>query len=136
MLDPSVDTLRLFLHVLAASVWVGGQIALGGIVPSLRRLGPEVTRTAANAFARVAWPSFALVVVTGLWSLAEVDVGTTSTAYQVTLFVKILLAMASGAAAFVHQVGRSTAAIAIGGAVGGLTAIGALFAGVLLTTGR
>ena len=28
-----LDTLRLFIHVLAASVWVGGQIVLAGIVP-------------------------------------------------------------------------------------------------------
>ena len=26
MLSPTLDTVRLFLHVLAASVWVGGQI--------------------------------------------------------------------------------------------------------------
>jgi len=28
---PTLDTLRLVLHVLAASVWVGGQIALAGV---------------------------------------------------------------------------------------------------------
>ena len=30
MLSPTADTVRLFLHVLAASVWVGGQIVLHG----------------------------------------------------------------------------------------------------------
>ena len=49
--------------------------------------------------------------------------------------MKVLLAMASGAAAVVHQVGRSKAALAIGGAVGLLTALGAMFVGYLLTTG-
>ncbi len=136
MLSPTLDTLRLFLHVLSASVWVGGQIALGGVVPSLRRAAPETTKIAARAFARVAWPAFAVAVLTGLWNLTEVDVTDTTTAYQITLFVKILLAIASGGAAAVHAVGHSRAAIAIGGAVGLLAALGAMFCGFLLTTGN
>jgi len=30
------ETIRLFLHVLAATVWVGGQITLAALVPALR----------------------------------------------------------------------------------------------------
>lgn len=135
MLSPTTDTVRLFLHLLAASVWVGGQIVLAGLVPSLRRAHPETTKVAANAFARVAWPAFAVVVVTGLWNLADIDVANTTTSYQITLFVKIGLAMASGAAAAVHQVGNSKVALAVGGAVGLLAALGAMFCGYLLTTG-
>ena len=135
MLTPTVDTVRLFLHVLAASVWVGGQIVLAGLVPSLRRAHPDTTRIAANAFARVAWPAFAVVVVTGLWNLGDIDVANTTTSYQITLFVKIGLAMVSGAAAAVHQLGTSKAALAVGGAVGLLAALGAMFCGYLLTTG-
>ena len=71
-----------------------------------------------------------MLVVTGLWNLTEVDVSNTSTAYQVTLFVKILLAMASGAAAMVHQVGQSKAALARRRrAIGLLAALGAMFCG-------
>lgn len=135
MLSPSIHTLRLFLHVLAASVWVGGQLVLAGIVPAVRRASPDATKVIANAYARVAWPAFAVVVLTGLWSLGAIDVADTSASYQVTLFVKILLAMASGAAAFVHQVGQSRAALAVGGAVGLLAALGAMFAGLLLISG-
>lgn len=135
MLSPTLDTIRLFLHVLAASVWVGGQIALGGIVPSVRKVAPEATKTIANAFARVAWPAFAVAVLTGFWNLTEIDVADTTTAYQITLFLKVLLAMASGAAAVVHAVGKSKAALAIGGAVGLLAGLGAMFLGYLLTTG-
>jgi putative copper export protein len=136
MLSPTVDTWRLFLHVLSASVWVGGQIALAGVVPAIRRAAPEATKPVARAFARVAWPAFAVVVVTGLWNLAEVDVADTSTGYQITLLIKIALAIASGAAAAAHTVGRSRAALAVGGAVGLLAALGAMFCGYLLTTGR
>ena len=135
MLSPTADTVRLFLHVLAASVWVGGQIVLAGLVPRLRGLSPDATKVAANAFAKIAWPAFAVVVLTGFWNLAEVDVGDTSTEYQVTLFVKILLAIVSGAAAAVHSVGRSKVALAVGGALGLLGALGAMFLGLVLTTG-
>ncbi|MFT3854258.1 MAG: hypothetical protein QM733_16180 [Ilumatobacteraceae bacterium] len=135
MLSPTADTIRLFLHVLAAAIWVGGQFALAGVVPALRRVSPEATKAAARAFARLAWPAFAVVVLTGLWNIAEVHVGDTSTEYQVTLMIKITLAVLSGVFAAVHAVGRTKLAIALGGALGGLCAIGALFFGILLTRG-
>jgi hypothetical protein len=75
------------------------------------------------------------VVVTGLWNLADIDVANTTTTYQVTLFVKIALAMTSAAAAAVHQAGRSKVALAVGGALGLFAALGAMFCGYLLTTG-
>jgi hypothetical protein len=37
MLSVSWDTIRLFLHVLAATISVGGQITLAALVPVLRR---------------------------------------------------------------------------------------------------
>lgn len=135
MLSPTLSTLRLFLHVLAASVWVGGQIVLAGLVPSLRAGFPDATKVAARAYAKVAWPAFAIVVLTGLWNLTEIDIANTTTAYQVTLFLKISLAIVSGAAAAVHSVGRSKAALAIGGALGLLGALAAMFLGLLLRTG-
>jgi putative copper export protein len=135
MLSPTIDTIRIFLHVLAASVWVGGQIVLAGLVPSLRRAYPDATKIAARAYARIAWPAYGVVVVTGLWNLVEIDVADTSTPYQVTVFVKVSLAIVSGAAAAVHQVGRSKVALAVGGAVGLLAALGAMFCGYLLSTG-
>jgi putative copper export protein len=135
VLSPTLDTVRLFIHVVAASVWVGGQIVLGVLVPNLRQSFPDAPKVVAQAFARIAWPAFAVIVVTGLWNLGDIDVTDTTTAYQVTLFVKILLAMASGAAAAVHQVGQSKAALAVGGAIGLLAALGAMYCGFLLTTG-
>ena len=135
MLSPNADTVRLFLHVLAASVWVGGQVVLAGLVPSLRRAFPESTTVAARAFNRVAWPAFAVLVVTGIWNVLAVEMTSLDTDYQITAFVHILLAAATGVSAAVHIVGRSRLALALGGALGGLTAIAALFVGVLLHTG-
>jgi putative copper export protein len=135
VLSPTVTTLRLFLHVLAATVWVGGQFALAGIVPTLRAAAPNATRSVARAFARLAWPSFAVLVVTGIWNLVEVDITDTDTAYQITVFVKVALAIASGAFTLVHQLSRTKVALAVGGALGAVTALAALFLGVLLRTG-
>jgi putative copper export protein len=134
MLSPTGESIRLFLHVLAASVWVGGQIALAGMVPAVRRSHPQVTKVLAQAFARVAWPAFGLTLLTGMWNLMAVDITNTSSAYQATLLLKIAVAIASGAFAAVHAVGKSKAALAVGGALGALCAIGATFLGVVLTS--
>lgn len=135
MLSPNLDTLRLFLHVLAASIWVGGQIVLAGLVPSLRREAPSSTKVAARAFNKVAWPAFGVLVITGIWNILAVDMTSLDTSYQATAFVHILLAAITGVSAAVHSIGTSRAALAIGGAVGGLTALGALFVGILLQNG-
>lgn len=135
MLSPNLDTIRLFVHVFAASVWVGGQVVLAGLVPALRRAAPDAVPVAARAFARVAWPAFAVAVVTGIWNLVDIDVATTTTTYQVTLFVKITVVFVSGAAAAIHQIGNSRAAKAVGGALGMSAALAAMFVGYLLTAG-
>ena len=136
MLSPTLTTVRLFLHILAASVWLGGQIALAGVVPTVRKVSPEGTKAVARAFARVAWPAFVVVVLTGIWNLTEVDIADTDTTYQVTLFVKLVLVFASGTAAAIHSVGRAKLALALGGAIGLIAGLGAMFCGYLLTTGR
>lgn len=136
MLSPTAATIRIFLHVLAASVWVGGQLALAGMVPAIRRAHPEATKTIAQAFSRVAWPAFALAVLTGIWNLMAVDITEASSAYQATVLFKILVAMLAGVFAMVHSVGRTKAALAVGGALGALCSIAAVFLGVLLHTGR
>lgn len=135
MLSPSLDTVRIFVHVLAASIWVGGQLVLAGLVPTVRRHAPDALTGVAQAFARVAWPAFGIAVLTGMWNLVEVDIADTSSAYQVTVMVKILVVAVSGGAAFAHQVGSSTAAKAIGGALGLLAGLAAMFLGVLLVAG-
>ena len=134
MLSPTATTIRLFIHVLAASVWVGGQIVLVGIVPAVRSSYPEATKLIAKAYGRVAWPAFAVAVVTGIWNMMEVDASGWA-AYQVTLGVKIMLVVASGLAAAAHQFGNSKLALALGGALGFLFALAAMYFGMVLTTG-
>lgn len=132
MLSPSLATLRIFLHVLASTVWVGGQLTLAGLVPGLRALHPDAPRTVARAYNRIAWPAFGLAVATGIWSVAVLDVSNTTTAYQITLALKLVLVVISGLAAAAHMAAKSKIALAIGGALGLLSALAALFLGVLL----
>ena len=126
----SLETVRLFLHVLAATVWVGGQITLAALVPSLRSAGSDVPKAAANAFNRIAWPAFGVLLLTGIWNvLAEGDKGP---AYQHTLVVKYTLVVGSGVTAFLHARVASRKAMAVFGALTGLTALATLFVGIML----
>ena len=131
MLPVTLTTVRLFLHVLAATVWVGGQFALAGVVPALRGISPDAPRTIARRFALLAWPAYAVLVVTGIWNVLAVH-ATFGGAYSVTLGVKIAVVALSGVSAWAHSVSRSRAGLAVWGALTGLSAVAALFLGVLL----
>jgi putative copper export protein len=132
MLPVGVDSVRLFLHVLAAAVWVGGQITLAALVPVLRRAGVDVPRMAARRFGNVAWVAFVVLVGTGAWNIAAYD-HTDASGYHATLGVKLGFVVLSGVGALVHQVGRSRAALAVGGAAAAVFSLGALFLGIVLS---
>jgi putative copper export protein len=134
MLPVTATTIRLFLHVLGATVWVGGQVTLAGLVPGLRAVGPDATRAAAQRFNQIAWPAFALLVVTGVWNIAE-EHPTFGTAYTTTLMVKIAVVAASGITALIHTQAKSKAMLAVFGALSGITALAALFLGIMLVSG-
>jgi putative copper export protein len=107
MLAVSWDTVRLFLHVLAATIWVGGQLTLAALVPVLRRFGAEVPRAAARRFNQVAWTAFAVLVVTGGWNIIAVqDEISHDTSYRVTLIVKLIVVGVSGVTAALHARAR------------------------------
>ena len=110
----NLDVVRLTLRVLGATIWVGGQIALLALVEPLRRTAPAaVARSpptvggreaaiapAARTFAWVAWPAFALLVVTGVWLIAAA--GKQSDAYRTTLMLKMVFVVPSGVGAALH----------------------------------
>ena len=119
-------------------MWVGGQIALAGLVPVVRRLGGiEVARAVARRFQLIAWPAFGLLVVTGIWNVFAVKLGDQSDAYVTTRVVKLVIVALSGMAAVGHMF-LARRRPALGGILAGfglLAAVGATFAGVLLQTG-
>lgn len=131
MLAVSWDTVRLFLHVLAATIWVGGQITLAVLVPVLRRFGAEVPGTVARRFNQVAWPAFGVLIATGVWNIAAVH-SQVKGSYETTLVIKLVVVAISGVTAALHARARNKATLAVFGALTGLTALGALFLGVLL----
>jgi len=131
MLPVSWDTIRLFLHVLAATVWVGGQLTLAALVPVLRGLGTEVPRTAARRFNQVAWPAFAVLVLTGVWNVIA-ERSKISGSYETTLVVKLVVVAISGVTAALYARARGAAGLAVFGALTGISALAALFLGILL----
>jgi len=132
MLPIGLHQLRLFLHVLAATVWVGGQLTLAGLVPGLRALSPDAPRAVARRFNLFAWPAFGVLVLTGIWNLLDVDVASTSNRYKVTLAVKLGAVVLSGVAAAIHTQARSKVGLAVWGALSAVGALAALFFGVVL----
>jgi putative copper export protein len=131
LLTTGWDSVRLFLHITAATVWVGGQLTLAALVPALRNADPAVPKAAARAFNRVAWPAYGVLLVTGAWNVwAERDEvhGT----YQWVLTAKITMVALSGLTAWLHSRARSRTGLAVWGALTGITALGAVFLGVVL----
>jgi putative copper export protein len=125
-----METARLFLHVLAATVWVGGQIVLAAAVPVLRGVDAEAPRAAARAYGRVAWPAFGVLVLTGIWNVAATDGRAGS--HGVTLVLKLAAVVASGITAFLHTRATSPRARGAFGAASGVSAILALLLGIIL----
>lgn len=130
-LAPALDATRLSLHVLAAAVWVGGQLTLAGLVPAARRAGEGVPRQMARAFSRLSWPAFVVLVGTGAWNVAATEAGQ-GTAWQVVLGLKIGVALLAGLAAFLHGRARDRRLLALWGALAGVASVAALVLGVLL----
>ena len=133
MLAVSWDTVRLFLHVLAAAIWVGGQLVLAALVPVLRRFGADAVSAAARRFNQVAWTAFGVLIVTGIWNIVAVRSQISGSAsYRTTLIVKLAVVVVSGVTAALHIRSRTARGRAVFGALTGLSALAALFLGVLL----
>ncbi len=133
MLPVTWDTIRVFLHVAAATIWVGGMFTLAGLVPGLRGLSPDAPRVVARRFNRIAWPAYFVLIATGIWNVIAIDPAF-DTPYGRTLMVKVVVAIISGVAALLHSIARSKTGLAVWGAVSSLSAITALFLGVMLGT--
>ena len=131
MLANFSDSLRIFLHVLGASVWVGGQIVLALLVPVLRKRDPELPRAVARAFNKIGWPAYALLVITGMWNMANPPERVTS-AYQMAVGIKMMLVVISGLSAYIHTRAKNPAAMALWGAISGLSALATMYVGVTL----
>ncbi len=131
-LAAGLDGFRLILHVLAATVWVGGQFTVAGLLPTVRGLGADAPKQVARALAWLLWPAYAVLVVTGFWNIAAVDAGHASSTWNVVLGIKIGVVVIAGVGVFLHQRATSRAGLAVWGAVGALASVAALCLGVFL----
>jgi putative copper export protein len=132
LLAPALDTIRLTLHVLAATIWVGGQIVMTGLVGPARGLGPDAPKTLARAFARLAWPAYAVLVVTGVWNISADGYANGDTAWKAVLIAKIAVVALAGVGVLLHQRATTPRGLALWGSVGGLASVVALVMGILL----
>jgi len=132
MLASGLATLRLTLHVLSASIWVGGQIVMMGLVGPSRRFGPEAAKALAQAFARLAWPAYGVLVVTGFWNVSTFHWSEESGAWKAVLVAKVCVVAAAGVGAALHANASSRRALAVWGSIAGLASVAALVMGILL----
>jgi putative copper export protein len=72
----TADEVLLWIHIVAASVWVGGLITLGALVTALRRAGAErpLLQAMARQFGVVSWTAMAAAVATGVWQVSRLDI--------------------------------------------------------------
>ncbi len=132
MLAPALETVRLTLHVLAATVWVGGQIVMTGLVGPSRAIGGDAPKMLARAFARMAWPAFVVLVATGIWNVTAVHYSSQDSAWKAVLMAKVAVVIVAGVAVALHQRARTKAQLALWGSVGGVASVAALVMGILL----
>lgn len=142
-LSPSSQILVLWLHIVAACVWIGGQIVLGALVPLLRS-DRELVMAAARRFGWLGWSAFAVLIVTGLINMHEIGISfahLNATATSRTLSLKLGLVIISGLAAAAHSLlprlmPEGSPRRALTGILAGLAllaALGAAFYGVVIS---
>jgi uncharacterized membrane protein len=137
----SLVTVRMFVHVLAAVVWVGGQVVLAGLMPAVRGLGEDAPRRIARQFAKVSWPALLVVTFTGIWNALEINFGEANDSYRTTFGLKMACYVITAFGAILHTVGPTVGRsqpklrvplLAVGGAFSLLGALGTLFFAVAL----
>ncbi len=59
----------LWIHLVAAAVWLGGLITLGALVAAVRKAGVDrsVLQAMARQFGRVSWTAMGIAVLSGAW---------------------------------------------------------------------
>jgi putative copper export protein len=142
-------TLVLFLHIVAACIWIGGQVTVAVVLPALRG-HPDLIRTIGRRFQVLAWSAYGVLIVTGAGNARFMGLGwgdLTGTTEGRLLLEKLGLVLLSGAAAAVHvfvQAPRSRARLshrafsawsAVLGSVSLLAALGAALYGVVIARG-
>jgi len=131
-LASSMTILRLTLHVLAATVWVGGQFVVAGLLPTIRGLGDGAPQKIARAFAKLSWPAYWLLVATGVWNFLAIAHANATSSWNAIFGIKMVVVAAAGLGAFLHTRATTPRTRGIYAGVGTLASIIALVLGVAL----
>jgi len=118
-----------YIHLLSATVWVGGLIVLGGLVPAVRKTTDDrsVIQAIARRFGVMSWTALGLLVLTGTLMVFD-------RAWTGTLIAKIGLVMLSALLAAWHTMAAREQSPAVRGAIQGVILILALVILWLATT--
>ncbi len=124
---------RLSLHIVAACVWVGGQLVVAGLLGTIRGLGESAPRRVAAAFGRLSWPAYWLLVATGIWNYLAVHSRIATTPWRIVFAVKLAVVAGAGLAAWRHPRATSPRAKGVWAGLTALLSTLALVLGVALT---
>jgi putative copper export protein len=118
-----------YIHLLSATVWVGGLVVLGGLVPAVRKVTDDrsVIQAIAKRFGVMSWTALGLLVLTGTLMVFD-------RVWTRTLIAKIGLVMLSALLAVWHTMAAREQSPAVRGAIQGVILILALVILWLATT--
>jgi putative copper export protein len=110
-----------YLHLVGASVWIGGLIVVATLVPAVRKVTDdrEVIRAIARRFGVVSWIALGSQVLTGAWMAAD-------RVWDNVLITKVSLVLVSAALAGWHAMAARNQSPALRGAIQGVILILAL----------
>ena len=131
-LASSLTVLRLALHVLAATVWVGGQFVVAGLLPTLRTMGDGAPQKIARAFGRLSWPAYWLLIATGVWNYLAIAHASATSGWNAVFGIKMVAVAAAGLGAYLHTKASTPRARGMYAGIGTLASIVALVLGVAL----
>lgn len=139
MLSLSAPVFVLWVHIVAACIWIGGQVTVAALMPLLHD-HRDLARRVGRRYQAIAWPAFVVLILTGLLNVTNAGLHWSQLLDNPagrTLIVKLAFVALSGVAAGVHSLlqaprrGHANGDSAIGSAVlGSISLIAALLAGL------
>lgn len=131
-LASGLTVLRLSLHVLAATIWVGGQFVLAGLLGTVRTMGEGAPKKIAQAFGRLSWPAYWLLVATGVWNYLAIDHKIATSSWNAVFGVKMLMVVLAGLGSYLHTKAKTPRARGAYAGVTSLASVAALVLGIAI----